>query len=120
MKSKKDPWQIAAARFCVENSEKGFTTDSLKEYVHVHYEVHDDFVMQFIEEELQSPSGRQFSRTGKAGGWIPPLDLVARVTDYEELKEARESSKKATYIAISSLILATIVGVAQIVVQICF
>jgi hypothetical protein len=40
--------------------------------------------------------------------------------DYLELKEARESSKEAKYIAIGSLILATIVGIAQIVVQICF
>ena len=42
------------------------------------------------------------------------------MTDYDELREARESSKKAMYIAIGSLIIATLVGIAQIVVQICF
>jgi hypothetical protein len=101
---KKEPWQIAAARFCVENSEKGFTTDALKEFVHSKYEVHDAYVMQFIEEELQAPSGRQYSRTGRAGGWIPPLDLVSKVTDYDELKEARLNAKNAFWISMAALI----------------
>ncbi len=39
--------------------------------------------------------------------------------DYLELKEARESSRQAMRTAIGSLIIATIVGIAQIVVQIC-
>lgn len=116
----KEPWQIAAARYCVENSEKGFTTDDLKAHIHSIYSVSDAHVQQFVEEELQVPSGRQFFRTGKEGKWIPPLDLVSKVTDYEELKEARESSRRAMYIAIGSLIVATIVGIAQIIVQICF
>jgi hypothetical protein len=42
------------------------------------------------------------------------------VTDYDELREARESSKRAMYVAIGSLIIATLVGVAQIIAQICY
>lgn len=38
--------------------------------------------------------------------------------DYLELKEARESSTQAKYIAIGSLIIATLVGIAQIAIQI--
>jgi hypothetical protein len=45
---------------------------------------------------------------------------AARVLDYLELKEARGSSKKATYIAIGSLSIAILVGIAQIVIQICY
>lgn len=45
---------------------------------------------------------------------------MAAVVDYIELKEARESSKRAMYIAVASLALATIMSIASIVVQICF
>lgn len=44
---------------------------------------------------------------------------MSAVIDYQELKEARESSRDAKFIAIGSLALATIVGIAQIVVQFC-
>lgn len=117
---KKEPWQIAAARYCVENSENGFTEEDLKNHIQSIYSVSNGHFGQFIEEELQMPSGRKFSRAGKEGYWIPPLELVSKVTDYEELKEARESSRKAMYIAIGSLAIATIVGIAQILVQIYF
>jgi hypothetical protein len=40
--------------------------------------------------------------------------------DYVQLKEAREGSKNAIYIAVASLVIATLVGIAQIAVQICF
>ena len=118
IKSQKEPWQIAAARYCVENSEKGFAQEDLKEYIQSIYSISDSHFSQFIEEELQMPSGRQYNRTHRQGYWIPPLDLVSKVTDYEELKEARESSKRAMYVAGGSLIIAIIVGIAQILVQI--
>ncbi len=118
--SPKEPWQIAAARYCVENSEKGFDQNNLKLYIQSKYSISDGHFNQFIEEELQMPSGRKFSRSGRSGLWMPPLDLVSKVTDYDELKEARESSKKAMYIAVGSLVIATLVGIAQITVQICY
>lgn len=119
MKGNKESWQIAAARYCVENSEKGFALDDLKKYIQSVYSVSDGHVSQFIEEELQMPPGNKFSRSAR-GSWIPPLELVSKVTDYDELKEARESSRKAIYVAIGSLIIATLVGIAQIVVQVYF
>lgn len=45
---------------------------------------------------------------------------ASALMDYLELKEARESSRQAMYIAIGSLVVATLVGGAQIFVQICF
>jgi hypothetical protein len=45
---------------------------------------------------------------------------MSAVVDYLELKEARKSGKNAMYIAVGSLVIATIVGIAQIVVQIFF
>jgi len=39
----------------------------------------------FFEEEIFSPPGRKFSRNDVAGVWVPPLDLVSKVTDYDEL-----------------------------------
>jgi len=118
MRNNKEPWQIAAARYCVINSERGFDTQDLIRYIKSLYSVSDGHLSQFIEEELQSPSGRQHSRMVRGGLWIPPLELVSKVTDYDELREARESSKKAMYIAIASLVLASIVGLAQILAQI--
>jgi hypothetical protein len=43
---------------------------------------------------------------------------MSAAIDYIELKEARESSKRAMYIDIGSLILATIVGITQILISI--
>ena len=119
-KIQREPWQIAATRFCVENSEKGFELEDLKNYIQSNYSVSNGHIAQFIEEGLQDPTGRKYSRNAREGFWMPPLDLVSKVTDYEELKEARESSKRAMYIAIGSLIIATMVGIAQIIIQIYF
>ena len=45
---------------------------------------------------------------------------ASALMDYIELKEARESSRKAMYIAIGSLVITALLSVASIVVQICF
>lgn len=123
MKSQKEPWQIAAARYCVERSE--FTLKELEEFLReAPYKTPHEHVRNFFTENIQNPAGRQFNRDfrksaeGEGGLWTAPAELVSMVTDYDELKEARESSKRAMYIAIGSLIVATIVGVAQIVVQV--
>lgn len=119
----KEPWQIAAARYCVVNSEKGFTKDGLEKYVESLYNVSKTQLNQFYEEEIYYPTGRKFSRNCStidgASKWTPPLDLVSKITDYDELQEARESSRKAMYIATGSLIVAIIVGIVQIWTSIC-
>ena len=112
MRDKNEPWQIVAARFCVKNSEKGFKEEDLKTFIQSHYSVSDGHVSQFIEEEIYLPLGSKFSRNGRGGYWIPPLELVSKVTDYDELKEARRNSKNAFWL---SMIAITISAVTLIV-----
>ena len=118
-KTQSEPWQVAAARFCVANSENGFTVAELQDYIKANYEVDDFQINEFFEEEIRQPSGRQFSRPWRSnnrgsGVWTPPISLLSTLTNYDALQEARSSSKKAFYIAIGSLGVAIIVGVAQI------
>ncbi len=108
MGNKKEPWQIAAARFCAENSEKGFEEKDLKVFIQSHYSVSDGHVSQFIEEEIHFPLGSKFSRSGRGGYWIPPMELVSKVTDYDELKEARRNSKNAFWLSMVAIIISAI------------
>lgn len=108
MIDKNEPWQIAAARFCVKNSEKGFEEKDLKAFIQSYYSVSDGHVSQFIEEEIHFPLGSKYSRTGRGGYWIPPLELVSKVTDYDELKEARRNSKNAFWLSIVAIIISVI------------
>lgn len=107
---KKEPWQIASARYFVENSEKGFTEDEFKQYIQNKYNVSARHLNQFFREEVQLPSGRDLNTAIRDGteGWIPPLDLVSKVTDYDELKEARKNASNAWYFSIAALIVASI------------
>lgn len=45
---------------------------------------------------------------------------MAASIDYMELKEAQAGGKRATTIAVISIIIGVVVGIAQIVVQICY
>lgn len=118
--SKKEPWQISAARYCVSNSEKGFTKQGLETHIKSYYSVNSGHIEQFYNEEIYKPAGREHTRnfiqTDVGGVWIPPLDLVSKITDYDELQEARISSKRAIYIATGSIFIATLVDIAQIVI----
>ena len=111
----KEPWQRAAARYCAENSE-GFSLADLKKYIQDIYPVSDGHVSQFIEEEIQSPSGRQHSRMGRGaeGLWIPPLDLVSKVTDYDELRHARKNAKDAFWLSIVAILISVSIGAIQL------
>lgn len=118
----KEPWQIAAARFCVERNE--FSLKELEIFLKgVPYDIPHEHVRNFFVENIQNPPGRQFNREFRKVSegnvfWTAPSELVSMVTDYDELREARESSKRAMWVAIGSLIIATIVGIAQILIQI--
>ncbi len=120
--SEKEPWQIAAARYCATNSEKGFTKESLIKHIQSLYETKEGFVRQFYEEEICKPAGRENMRsyisTEIGGIWIPPLDLVSKITDYDELKEARKNAKQAFWLAIVAIIISTITLIFSVVDQI--
>lgn len=55
-----------------------------------------------------NPQGRQYSRNDVNGMWIPPLDLVSKVTDYDELKEARKNAKSAFRLSIIAIVISTV------------
>jgi hypothetical protein len=59
----KEPWQIAAARYCVSHSECGFTKEALVKYIEASYEVNNRYVEQFWDEEIYKPAGREHTRT---------------------------------------------------------
>ncbi len=111
--SVKEPWQIAAARFCVNNSEKGFDKNRLEEYVKSRYGVSEAHLNQFWEEEIYAPAGRQYSRNPR-GNWIPPLDLVSKVTDYDELREARKNARQAFWLAVVAIIISAITLIVSV------
>lgn len=104
----REPWQIAAARYCVDNSEKGFEFGDLKQFIKENYAVSDRHLEFFVQEEIQQPTGRQFSRQGDGGRWVPPLDLVSKINDYDELREARKNSKQAFWFSSVSVAISLI------------
>jgi hypothetical protein len=112
----KEPWQIVAARFFVENSEQGFAEEEYKDYVLKNYQISERHLHQFFIEEVKMPAGRDYhtAKRDGDGGWIPPLDLVSTVTDYDELKEARKNSKNAFWLAIIAIVISIAVGAIQI------
>jgi len=118
-KHKKEPWQIAAARYCVANSEKGFTQKDLMEYIKSFYGVSDKYIEQFYSEEISWPAGRghprNFQQDADGGRWIPPLDLVSKVTDYDELKEARKNARQAFRLAIIAIIISAVSLVVNVI-----
>lgn len=107
-KNHEEPWQIAAARYCVEHSSgKGFTVDGLKQYIKSKYSVDEQQIDYFFEDEIRTPSGKQYPRKDEDRHWMPPLDLVSKVTDYDELREARKNAKQAFYFSIVAIIISS-------------
>ena len=108
MSKVKEPWQIGAARFCVVHSEKGFEFKELKDFINANYKIRDRHLELFVQEEIQHPTGRQFSRQGDDGNWVPPLSLVSMMTDYDELKEARKNARQAFWLSFTAIIISLI------------
>lgn len=108
--SKKEPWQIAAARYFVENAEKGFTQNDFKEYMRSKYHVAEHHLTQFFREEIELPSGRDYSTAVREGskGWIPPFELVSKIIDFDELLEARKNSRRAFIFSLLAVIIAAL------------
>jgi len=113
----KDPWQIAAGRYFVEKSEGGFTFDEYRDFVVSKYKVSGGHLSQFFEETIQSPSGRKFSRTADhiSKTWIPPIELVSTIIDYDELVEARKNARQAFILSL----IAIVISALSLIVSIC-
>lgn len=63
--------------------------------------------------------GHQISKEGKDYYSLTEKGMAASI-DYMELKEAQAGGERATKIAIISIMIGVIVGITQIIVQICF
>ena len=101
-----DPWQIAAARFCVERSE--FTVKELEDFLEAPpHKLPRRIARNFFEDSIQCPPGRNLSRNfrqGPDGGlWTAPAELVSMITDFDELREARKNAKWAFLISMAAL-----------------
>jgi hypothetical protein len=106
---KKEPWHIAAARFCVDNAESGVTSTELKNHIkELGYKVSGHHLEFFFQEELQQPTGRQFSRVPENGRYTPPLEMVSTITDFDELREARKNSKQAFWLGFIAIVISLI------------
>ncbi len=105
----KEPWHIAAARFCVENAESGFTEQAVRDYIKGKgYSVSDRHLSFFFQEEIQQPVGRQFGRGNDNGSYVPSLEMVATITDFDELREARNNSKQAFWLGFIAIIISLV------------
>jgi hypothetical protein len=107
----KEPWQIDASRFCVDNSELGFSYEDLRTYIQKKYKVRDSFIQYFFNEEIKLPSGRKWDRENDVHTdkpWSAPLDLVSKITDFDELKEARKNSTHAFWLSVVSILIALV------------
>ncbi len=121
--NKRESWLIAAARFCVENSENGFALSSLQNHFeNSDYTVTRYQVQKFFEEEIQQPSGRRFNRENfaRVDGdgeyvWFAPYDLVQKLDDHDELvfaRETAENASKASRLSIAIAIVALLSSIA--------
>lgn len=108
--TKKEPWQISASRYFVENSDVGFTYDGYMNFVLSKYKVNSGHISQFWQETILNPSGRQHQRNADhiSKTWIPPLELVSTITDYDELVEARKNAKQAFWLSIIAIIISAV------------
>ncbi len=114
----KDPWQIAAARFCVAHKE--FTYEELRNYLLGEpYNLPDQVVRIFFTENIQHTAGRQHSREFRNDGlWSAPIEMVSMIADHDELREARINAKEAKELAIIAIAVSVGAAVASIIMPI--
>lgn len=104
---KGEPWQITAARYCIDNADRGFSREDFIRYIKEHFShLHKKHVLRFFMEEIYKPTGREHSRHEKGLlRYIPPLDLVSKVVEFDELKEARKNAVEARWLSIVAIII---------------
>lgn len=102
----KEPWQIAAARFCVHKVE--FSLQELEQFLeNPPYNVDHQVVRNFFTESIQAPPGRSVTRDFRTVSgiqfWTAPTELVSMITDFEELQDARKNARSAFKISMAAL-----------------
>ncbi len=107
------------------NSVNGFTEQNLLDQFKIdvgsnEYKQYLKFFRNGSDFNGNPPLIDDFNNKDGISYWCLTDRGMSAAIDYLDLKEARENSRQAMYIAIGSLIIATAVGIAQIIVQICF
>lgn len=119
----KDPLYIRALQWASDRGSSGFKMNELKEAV-AEDEEEWAWVQRMMIGEINGEPTLIFHlgphHTGGEYTYSLTSSGASALLDYLELREARKSSKQAMYVAIASLGIATLVGIAQIVVQIWF
>jgi hypothetical protein len=123
-RTKKQPLFIRTLQWAYDKESVGFKLDELKKAVTSNEEEWMWVKRMMLGEINGDPPliahlGSYHTSDGEYSYFITSSGAFA-LMDYLELKEARESSALAMFVAVGSLIIATIVGIAQIVVQIWF
>ena len=110
-----EPWQIAAARFCVDKVE--FSLHDLELFLEEKYQVPQTHIRDFFTNKIQQPSGHQFNRQHivRDGLWYytAPLELASTIVDFDEIKLARENAQSAWKISMWALGVAAIGSIFQ-------
>jgi hypothetical protein len=122
-KKAKDPLFIRTLQWASDRGSVGFKMDELKAAV-----AYDDGEIVWVKRMMLGEINGEPPLIANLGSYHTGGEYLYFITgsgasalmDYLELKEARESSKHAMFIAMGSLFIATLVGIAQIVVQIYF
>lgn len=103
-----EPWQIKAARYCVEHDT--FGESELVQYIVTELKQDNVSAVRFVQENIHFPPGSTHSRTNVNGCWYAPMELVSMVTDYDELKEARKNAAQAWRMSLIAIVI-TAIGV---------
>jgi hypothetical protein len=116
--SKEEPWQIRAARYCVNKNE--FTSSDVEKFI-LELGVSKTHASNFWNESIARPAGREFNRNSDRTNdvnnpkYFAPLELVSMITDFDELQLARKNSVQAWRISIAALIVSSLGTIFQFI-----
>lgn len=123
----KDSLYIQSLLWAYEKRHTGFTRDEMKIELKISEEEWPWVQWMFFngiggDSPLAWRMSTEYTQNGEIDHnrfYLTAMGIAATV-DYLELKEAQASGKRATKIAIVSIVIGVIVGITQIYVQLCY
>lgn len=123
----REPWQIAATRHLIDQSETGTTEEELAEFLESNdYQMSRYQIARFWEEEVVHPTGRTHARLnlnqndGLLARYQPSLELVQKITDYDEITLARVTSQEAAFYSRIAISIAFTALIASLLIPILY
>jgi len=110
---------IEILKYAQEHTE--FIKDELMEDLKFTQEEKDLFVQKLINDKslIQNTGRTKKTETGEESLFIIATEGRFKLLEYEELEEARKSSKEARWFAIMAIGFTAIIGIVQILVSMC-